>query len=531
MIIPNFTINNSSINAVKAKVELYNGSTLVKTCTCSDFLQDFTVSRVGENNKFFGYGICQKATINLIDLDRALSISKGFVVKAALGDGTNFVYPYPPFYVDEITRDENNNSLSLVCYDKLYQASSHNVSELELTAPYTLIGAANACYSLLGLSGIIFPIAPFSASYSEGANVDGTETIRYFLNAIAEATQTIYYINSNEQFVFKRFDVNGTPVLTITRDDYFTFKSGENVAISAICHATELGNNVIAGNENGIVQYVRDNPFWEKDDEAGNIGSVVEAALSAVSGLSINQFICEDWLGNYLLEIGDKIALITEDGSSITSYVLNDVVTYDGTLSETTQWEYEASESETDSNPSNIGEMLSQTYARVDKANKQIELVVADVDNQGNRLTSLEVNTDGISTTVSSLKNTTEEYIDTINENFETLSRQVSAKVSAEDVQITIEAEMSKGADKVITSTGFTFNDEGLSINKSGSEMTTQITEDGMTILRSGQETLTADNTGVKAENLHATTYLIIGKNSRFEDYGGNRTGCFWIGG
>lgn len=42
------------------------------------------------------------------------------------------------------------------------------------------------------------------------------------------------------------------------------------------------------------------------------------------------------------------------------------------------------------------------------------------------------------------------------------------------------------------------------------------------------------DDTGVSAENLHATTWLIVGENSRFEDYtdasGEKRTGCFWIG-
>ena len=75
-----------------------------------------------------------------------------------------------------------------------------------------------------------------------------------------------------------------------------------------------------------------------------------------------------------------------------------------------------------------------------------------------------------------------------------------------------------------------TFNDEGMTISRSGSEMTTKITEDGMTVYRDNQEVLVADNVGVKATNLHATTYLIIGTNSRFEDYdNGARTGCFWI--
>ena len=60
--------------------------------------------------------------------------------------------------------------------------------------------------------------------------------------------------------------------------------------------------------------------------------------------------------------------------------------------------------------------------------------------------------------------------------------------------------------------------------------MTTQITEDGMTVYRDNTAVLIANNVGVDAVNLHATTYLIIGNNSRFEDYGENRTGCFWIG-
>ena len=60
--------------------------------------------------------------------------------------------------------------------------------------------------------------------------------------------------------------------------------------------------------------------------------------------------------------------------------------------------------------------------------------------------------------------------------------------------------------------------------------MQTTITEDGMTVYRDSEAVLIADNEGVKAEDLHATTYLIIGNNSRFEDVN-NRTACYWIGG
>ena len=69
-----------------------------------------------------------------------------------------------------------------------------------------------------------------------------------------------------------------------------------------------------------------------------------------------------------------------------------------------------------------------------------------------------------------------------------------------------------------------------LTVEKDNSEMKTQITEDGMTVYQENTGVLIANNNGVEARNLHANTYLIIGTNSRFEDFGPDRTACFWIG-
>ena len=101
-----------------------------------------------------------------------------------------------------------------------------------------------------------------------------------------------------------------------------------------------------------------------------------------------------------------------------------------------------------------------------------------------------------------------------------------------EAVKIEIKQEIkAEGAESVATSTGFTFNEDGLTIAKSDSEIKTQITEDGMTVFKNDENVLTANNEGVKAVDLHATTFLIIGTNSRLQNYGGTRTACFWIGG
>ena len=135
-----------------------------------------------------------------------------------------------------------------------------------------------------------------------------------------------------------------------------------------------------------------------------------------------------------------------------------------------------------------------------------------------------------ISAEVKQVKDDFNNNIEVVNEDIQTLTQKVNATMTAEDVKSQIQSELNNGVTKVETTTGFTFNDEGLTVSKSGNEMTTQITEDGMTVFRDNTAILIANNVGVDAVNLHATTYLIIGNNSRFEDYGENRTGCFWIG-
>ena len=94
--------------------------------------------------------------------------------------------------------------------------------------------------------------------------------------------------------------------------------------------------------------------------------------------------------------------------------------------------------------------------------------------------------------------------------------------------------EVTETVDSVETTTGYRFDADGLSITKTGQQMSNKIDNTGMYVKRSGEEILTANNKGVGAVNLHAKTYLIVGSGdgrSRFEDYGINRTGCFWVGG
>jgi hypothetical protein len=493
---------HAPVRTIKARVELLEGSTLINQFCYRDALKSFTIDRTGEG-KFFGFGICQRLNVHLRDTKREFNVSTANTIDVSFGAGCEYIYPLPNFYVSEVHRDEETNELSITAYDALYRATEHTVSELEIEGGYTIRAFATACAALLGLPMIIIADneAAFDTFYEAGANFEGTETIRSALNAVAEATQTVYYVDNNWNLTFKKLDINGEPVATIDKERYFTLKSGDNRRLATIFHATELGDNVSASATfTGSTQYVRDNPFWDLRDD---IGALVDNALAAVSGLTINQFDCS-WRGNFLIEIGDKIAFITKDNKTVYTYFLNDAIKYDGTYSQETKWHYDENDGETPTNPTSLGDALKQTYARVDKANQQIELVVS--------------NTNGT--------------FNSINGELEEINSKVSATVSKDDFEILFNEKISNGVSSVETSTGFTFNDEGLTVSKSNSNISTTITEDGMTIKKGGNDVLTADNEGVKAIDLHATTYLIIGKYSRFEDYPGkNRTACFWIGG
>lgn len=520
---------NSPVRRIGARVELYSGSDLVEMYKYTDALKSFTIQRVGDSAKFFGFGICQKLNVKLLDPERKINITTDNRLEVAFGAGTDYLYACPSFKVTEVHRDENTNELSITAYDALYGAGKHTVSELNLTTPYTIREFIAACANLLGLPFDLKGIDEnvLSTTYENGANFDGTETIREVLTAIAEATQSIYYICCQWNLTFKRLNVSGDADLIIDKDKYFTLDSNTNRRLSGITHATELGDNVSASLEmSGTTQYVRNNPFWDLRED---VADLVNNALAALGGLTINQFTCS-WRGNPLIEIGDKIALVTKDNQTVISYLLDDTIAYDGSLSQETQWSYEDDEAEDAENPSSLGDVLKQTYARVDKANKQIELVASEASENKDAIAALKINTESINATVTEMKEVTTSALVGVNEEIANLTNKVEATMTAEDVTIAIQSELSNGVSKVETKTGFTFNENGLTVSKSDSEMTTTITEDGMTVYKNEEAVLVADNEGVKAEDLHATTYLIIGNNSRFEDFG-DRTACFWIGG
>ena len=111
-------------------------------------------------------------------------------------------------------------------------------------------------------------------------------------------------------------------------------------------------------------------------------------------------------------------------------------------------------------------------------------------------------------------------------------------------IQLVVSNAIADGVNKVKTETGYTFDDNGLTIEKTGAKVKSNLDEAGLEIkdaTGSTDESLLfagydeeSGETIVKSKNMTVEKYLVIGKYSRMEDFvkdGVASTGMFWIGG
>lgn len=184
-------------------------------------------------------------------------------------------------------------------------------------------------------------------------------------------------------------------------------------------------------------------------------------------------------------------------------------------------------------------------------APEDVENDIANVQEEvTTKITEVERTVDGITQNVS--KNTTD-----INNNYQEIIDKLGDKAQKDDV-ISLENKVetvqtnteyaikvsediqTNGVSKVKTETGYTFDENGLTIEKTNAKTKSTLNETGLevkdstgsqeeTLLKAGYDEETGE-TIVKSKNMNVEKYLTVGKYSRIEDYE-EGTGVFWIGG
>jgi hypothetical protein len=200
------TLVTSSARTIKGKVELYTGSTLTNTYLATDKLANFKIEKTPKHGAFFGYSISQKATVELIDRDNTVAITKGDRIKPYIGTSVEYAKECS-FIVEEAIRDEVRKTVTVTAYDLMNEAAKHKHEELTITFPITLKGYADAVAALLGttVKWELVNDTFENIEYTETnyPNFEDTETLREVLEAIAQASGSICFINYEDKITFK----------------------------------------------------------------------------------------------------------------------------------------------------------------------------------------------------------------------------------------------------------------------------------------------------------------------------------------
>lgn len=191
------------------------------------------------------------------------------------------------------------------------------------------------------------------------------------------------------------------------------------------------------------------------------------------------------------------------------------------------------------------GEDLALEFATVgtfDLYHPQLELgsipsdwSVAPEDNEAVLLTTreeisrLQVEADKISAQVTRTETATRADLQLVQTDVQTLKKQTELSVTGEQMELAITKALEQGSQKVVTRTGYTFDEKGLTIATDRSDIKNLLDHTGMQVTRGDEILLRADNAGVAARDVTVHNYLVIGSHARVEDYPQNRTACFWL--
>lgn len=111
----------------------------------------------------------------------------------------------------------------------------------------------------------------------------------------------------------------------------------------------------------------------------------------------------------------------------------------------------------------------------------------------------------------------------------ESLRQQISLlEQTAQGVSLKVRTLEEDGTSAVRTQSGYTFDDSGLRISRTGQEMVNLLDNTGMYVMRREDTILQANGDGVIATDVSVRNYLNIGTHARLEDFAGGRTACYW---
>lgn len=477
------------------------------------------------------FGKCEASKLKFKIANSIDSLKEKWITVTTVlnGDESN-TFQFGKYKVESDVPSGNRNYRTITAYDAIHSMSNKNVASWYngLDFPVTMKEFRDSFFAYLGLTQVSIDLVNDSMIIEKTIETDtlsGGDVIK----SICEINGVFGHVDRNGEFQY--ISLSSSVAETIDEDFYISseYEDFTTKAVDTVQIRQEEGDiGVTVGTGTDI--YVIEGNFLcygKEIEELNVIGSNLLAKISEIQYVPLRL----ELPGLPHLQIGSYISVSTKNGTKNT-YILERTLKGIQSLKDT--FESKGTYERNVTRPS-LETQIQQLKGKSNVLEKDIEHTRSEIsDLEEETSTKIEQTADSLNVSIQALEESTKASSDATNEEIENIKKSLEVTVTSDDVKIQIEKELGNGAEKVVTSTGYTLNDEGLKVEKSDSEMATTITEDGMTVTRSGEQVLVANNKGVDAENLHATTYLIIGNTSRFEDYynddGELRTGCFWIG-
>ena len=428
--------------------------------------------------------------------------SPKFGVKAPTESDYNYK-TFGTYIVKSQKYDDDTSTLNLECYDLMLQSMIPYDLSLDYSAGVTVKGLLDGICNRLGWA-IGYSTFTNSGVLIDGEKFDNSYTFRDVLDQIAQVAAGVIAFKDDALCVLyptstgETIDASNLKALTL----------GEKYGPinSVVIARTPQEDNIYAQNassitSNGITEVkIENNQIMDSHRE-----DFIGAILDRLNGLYFWLYEVESYGIGYL-DLCDIFSLETLDGTPHQTIMLSNTM-------EITQGLIEKCSLE-------APEATETDYKAASTTDKVLNKTVLKVDKQAQEITALVSRTETVEGDVSGLKSS--------------VTHLTEVMVDSDSVDIKIQQAV-EGVNSITTETGYTFDKDGLRIKKSGEEMENLLDNNGMTVSRDGKEILGAHSDGVTALNLTSRQFLIVGDNSRFENYNNgtdsNRTACFYIGG
>jgi hypothetical protein len=395
--------------------------------------------------------------------------------------------------------DDEASTLNLECYDLMIQS----MIPYDLALDYT--DATNPVTVKVFLDAICMRLG-WARGYTtftnsdvviDGEKFDNSWTYRDVLDQIAQVAAGVIAFKDDALCVL--YPTSTGEIIDASNLRSLTVGDKYGPVNSVVLSRTPQEDNIYAQDAdsvtaNGLTEVkIENNQIMDSHRE-----DFIGAILERLNGLRFWLYDLESFGIGYL-DLCDVFTLETLDGTQYEALMLSDEIQITQSLAENSSLEApEATETEYTA-ASTTDKLLNKTILKVDKQAQTITALVSKTENLESQVIHMaEVNID---------------------------SDSVDIKISKAIGDI----------NSVTTSTGYTFDENGLQISKSGEAMKNRLDNTGMYVTRDEDEILSANNEGVVAINLTSRQFLTVGDNSRFENYdngtGSNRTACFYIGG